>query len=131
MDYLEFKQARCKDCYKCLRECTVKAIDVKDHQAKIILDRCILCGHCTTVCPQNAKVVHSEMHDVKRLLAGSDKVIASVAPSFVSSFNIQDFNIFKIALGKLGFNEAQETSVAANEVTNTYRQQLEIGRAHV
>ena len=127
MDYLEFKQARCKDCYKCLRECPVKAIDVKDHQAKIILDRCILCGHCTTVCPQNAKVVHSEMHDVKRLLAGSDKVIASVAPSFVSSFNIQDFNIFKIALGKLGFNEAQETSVAANEVTNTYRQQLESG----
>ena len=42
--YLEFRNARCKDCYKCLRECPVKAIDVKGHQAEIIEDRCILCA---------------------------------------------------------------------------------------
>ena len=55
---LDFKDARCKDCYKCLRECPVKAIKVVDHHAKIIESRCILCGHCTKVCPQNAKSVH-------------------------------------------------------------------------
>ena len=48
--YLEFRNARCKDCYKCLRECPVKAIDFKGHQAEIIEDRCILCGHCTLAC---------------------------------------------------------------------------------
>ena len=32
--YLEFRNARCKDCYKCLRECPVKAIDFKGHQAE-------------------------------------------------------------------------------------------------
>jgi Fe-S-cluster-containing hydrogenase component 2 len=57
----------------------VKAIDFKGHLAEIIEDRCILCGHCTLACPQNAKIVHSELEEVKQLLAGTDKVIASVA----------------------------------------------------
>ena len=72
--YLDFKDARCKDCYKCLRECPVKAIKVVDHHAKIIDSRCILCGHCTEVCPQNAKSVHSERQEVERLLAGGSVI---------------------------------------------------------
>ena len=75
IQYLEFKDARCKDCYKCLRECPVKAIKVVDHHAKIIESRCILCGHCTKVCPQNAKSVHSERAEVEKLLA-EGKVVA-------------------------------------------------------
>lgn len=122
--YLEFKKAKCKDCYKCLRECPVKAIDVRDHQAKIIEDRCILCGHCTNICPQNAKVVHSEIDDVKQLLSGSQPVIASVAPSFISSFHLQNFTTMKIALAKLGFADAEETAVGAEIVTERYRQQM-------
>jgi len=80
----------------------VKAIDFKGHQAEIIEDRCILCGHCTLACPQNAKIVHSELEEVKQLLAGTDKVIASVAPSFISSFGLTDFGVMKLALAKLG-----------------------------
>ena len=124
--YLDFKDARCKDCYKCLRECPVKAIKVVDHHAKIIESRCILCGHCTEVCPQNAKSVHTEREEVEKLLAGG-KVIASVAPSFVSSFNLQDFTVMKLALGRLGFADAEETSVGAREVTAQYRKLLEGG----
>ncbi len=59
LNYLEFKNAECKDCYKCLRECPVKAIEVINHQAQIIAGRCILCGKCTEVCPQNAKRGHT------------------------------------------------------------------------
>ena len=58
MFYLDFLKANCKNCYKCLRSCPVKAIDMRNNQAKIIEDRCILCGNCTRVCPQNAKAVH-------------------------------------------------------------------------
>lgn len=126
-EYLEFKDARCRDCYKCLRECSVKAIDVKNHQAKIIEDRCILCGRCTLVCPQNAKIVHSEMNEVKKLLQSDSRVVASVAPSFISSFGVQDFSTLKIALGKLGFNDAEETAVGANAVTKAYQQLMETG----
>ncbi len=127
ISYLDFKDARCKDCYKCLRECPVKAIKVVDHHAKIIESRCILCGHCTKVCPQNAKSVHTERAEVEKLLK-SGKVIASVAPSFVSSFDLQDFNVMKLALGRLGFADAEETSVGAREVTAQYKKLLEGGK---
>ncbi len=125
--YLEFRNARCKDCYKCLRECPVKAIDFKGHQAEIIEDRCILCGHCTLACPQNAKVVHSELAEVKQLLSGEGKVIASVAPSFISSFGLTDFGVMKLALAKLGFADAEETAVGAQAVTKEYARLLRTG----
>ncbi len=126
IQYLDFKDARCKDCYKCLRECPVKAIRVVDHHAKIIESRCILCGHCTAVCPQNAKSVHTERQEVEQLLKGGN-VIASVAPSFVSSFDLQDFGVMKLALGRLGFADAEETSIGAREVTSQYKKLLEGG----
>lgn len=127
MQYLDFTGSRCRDCYKCLRECPVKAIKFVDHEARIISDRCILCGKCTVVCPQNAKRVHSEIGDVEALLASGKPVIASVAPSFVSAFGVKDFAVLGIALGKLGFKMAEETAVGANIVTAEYEKLLETG----
>ena len=127
MQYLDFTGSRCRDCYKCLRECPVKAIKFVDHEARIITDRCILCGKCTVVCPQNAKRVHSEIDDVEALLASGKPVIASVAPSFVSAFGVKDFAVMGIALGKLGFKMAEETAVGANIVTAEYEKLLETG----
>lgn len=127
MQYLDFTGSRCRDCYKCLRECPVKAIKFVDHEARIITDRCILCGKCTVVCPQNAKRVHSEIGDVEALLASGKPVIASVAPSFVSAFGVKDFAVMGIALGKLGFKMAEETAVGANIVTAEYEKLLETG----
>ena len=124
-DYLEFRNAKCKDCYKCLRECPVKAIEVKNHQARIIESRCILCGRCTLICPQNAKIVHSSLSEVKQILDSGAKVIASVAPSFLSSFGLKDFNVFRIALAKLGFFDAEETAYGAELVTQKYKTLLE------
>ena len=127
MQYLDFTGSRCRDCYKCLRECPVKAIKFVDHEARIIEDRCILCGKCTVVCPQNAKRVHSEIAEVEALLASGKPVIASVAPSFVSAFGVKDFSAIGIALGKLGFKMAEETAVGANIVTAEYEKLLETG----
>ena len=127
-EYLEFRNVKCKDCYKCLRECPVKAIEVKNHQARIIESRCILCGHCTLICPQNAKVVHSSLDEVKQILSSGVKVIASVAPSFLSSFGLKDFNAFKIALAKIGFYDAEETAYGAELVTQQYKSLLESGQ---
>ena len=124
-DYLEFKNAKCKDCYKCLRECPVKAIEVKNHQARIIESRCILCGHCTLICPQNAKIVHSSLNEINQILNSGAKVVASVAPSFLSSFGLKDFNVFKIALAKVGFFDAEETAYGAELVTQQYKTLLE------
>lgn len=125
MEYLDFKQAKCKDCFKCLRECPVKAIKYENHQAKIIESKCILCGRCTIVCPQNAKSVHSERENVMTLLKGNKMVIASVAPSFVGSFDVSDFASMSRALQELGFTFAEETAVGALAVTEEYAKLLE------
>ena len=125
--YLDFKNAKCKDCFKCLRECPVKAIRYENHQAKIIDSRCILCGKCTLVCPQNAKQVHSEAEDVLALLASGKRVVASLAPSFVSSFGVQDFDVMAEALSELGFAETEETAIGAKAVTEEYARLLKTG----
>jgi PAS domain S-box-containing protein len=127
MEYLDFKTARCKDCFKCLRECPVKAIKFEGHQAKIMEEKCILCGRCTEVCPQNAKKVHSELQKVEQILAGDKKVFASLAPSFVSSFEIQSFALMREALLRLGFFEVEETAAGAKAVTEEYAKFLRSG----
>ena len=112
LKYLDFKEAKCKNCYKCLKNCPVKAIKIEDNQAKVIEDRCILCGNCTLICPQNAKNVHSELEEVKALLK-NNKVIASVAPSFISNFELNNFETINEALKEVGFFFAEETARGA------------------
>ncbi|MDR1215562.1 MAG: 4Fe-4S binding protein [Treponema sp.] len=125
MEYLDFKTARCKDCFKCLRECPVKAIKIENHQAHIVEERCILCGTCTSVCPQNAKKVNSEMAKTEAILSAGGQVIASVAPSFVSSFGVQNFSTLRLAVTQLGFTRAEETAVGARAVSAAYARILE------
>lgn len=124
LKYLDFKEAKCKNCYKCLKECPVKAINILDNQATIIEDRCILCGRCTLICPQDAKKVHSELDEIKELLK-SNKVIASVAPSFVSNFNLKHFETINEALKKIGFAFAEETARGAKVVSDKYEEILQ------
>ena len=126
-EYLELKTVQCKDCYRCVRECPVKAIEVKSHHAQIIEEHCILCGHCTMVCPQNAKIVHSELPHVREMLAQKEKVAATVAPSFISSLKLEDFSTLRIALAKLGFAIAEETAVGAQAVVEEYKRVLAKG----
>ncbi len=86
MGILQFKKANCKNCYKCVRNCPVKAIRVVNQQAQILEEDCILCGRCTVVCPQNAKEDTSSLPDIQRLLAQGREVVAAVAPSFTAYF---------------------------------------------
>lgn len=128
MLFLDFQKANCKNCYKCLRSCPVKAIDARDGQAKIIESRCILCGHCTMVCPQNAKSVHSDAQNIYRLLQKSKRPIATVAPAFVASFGLCSFEPFREALISLGFADAFETAEGAAAVTAEYKKLLASGK---
>lgn len=118
-EILRFKKANCKNCFKCLRECPVKAIDYKDGQAEIKRDECLICGHCLTVCPQNAKIVRNDVDSVKSFISSGRRVVASVAPSFAAAFNC-GIDTFSAALKKLGFFGAFETSAGAVSVTREY-----------
>jgi len=103
MFYLDFQKADCKNCYKCLRECPVKAIKVINHQAQIIESRCILCGKCTSVCPQNAKEITDETEKAKVLIMSGAPVYVSVAPSFIANYNGADIEALDRAVKRLGF----------------------------
>ena len=60
--------AECQDCYKCVRNCPVKAIQVQSGHAKVISERCIACGKCVEVCPAKAKQFRNDTAKVKNLL---------------------------------------------------------------
>ncbi len=120
MGVIQFKEANCKNCYKCIRSCPVKAIAFQDDQAKIIEEACTLCGNCLLVCPQNAKTVISDMEKVKGFLSKNEKVYVSLAPSFVSAFRVNDERVVFQALKKLGFTHVEETAAGASFVSTEY-----------
>ena len=127
MAIIQLKEANCKNCYKCIRECPVKAISFKEEQAQVIEKECILCGKCILACPQNAKEVVSDIDKVKGLLKKKDKVYVSLAPSFASFFKGLDLNSLSSALKKLGFHHVEETAVGAAKVSAEYEKLLREG----
>lgn len=126
MKYISFESKNCKDCYSCLRNCPVKTIKFVNNKATILDENCILCGRCVNVCPQDAKRVISDINEVLKLLNDSTlKVALSVAPSFISSFDVKSFASFKNACLKLGFDIVEETAIGAAVVTNEYEKIFE------
>ena len=125
MDCLTLKKSNCKNCYKCIRHCPVKAIRFSGNQAHIIGNECILCGHCFVVCPQNAKEIASEVEKVKVLIHSGEPVYVSLAPSFVANYEGVGIGAMREALQKLGFADVEETAIGATMVKNEYERMIE------
>lgn len=120
MGLISIATANCKNCYRCLRYCPVKAISIKNHQARIEEKLCINCGACISQCPQNAKRVKSSIPEVKDLLLSGHRVIASIAPSYGAAFPIP-FRELAQSLQAKGFFLVEETAVGAERVAEEYR----------
>ncbi len=108
--------ARCRDCYRCVRTCPVKAVRVRDGQAQVVHELCIACANCVRACPQQAKVSRDDRPAVQAALQAGRPVIASVAPSAPAYFEIATFNQIEDALRQLGFAAAEETAFGAEMV---------------
>ena len=121
---LTLKKSNCKNCYKCIRHCPVKAIRFSGNQAYIIGNECILCGQCFVVCPQNAKEISSELEKVKVFIQSGVPVVVSLAPSFVANYDGAGINAMRKALTKLGFFDVEETALGATVVKNEYERML-------
>ena len=121
MNVLEVHDASCKDCHRCLRECSVKAIAFEDDQAKIIDEKCIYCGKCVNVCPQDAKVPRSELELFSDYLQSEKKVAVTLAPSFAAAFNLDSAYRIVGALKDIGVDIVAETSQAAEYVASEYQ----------
>ena len=114
----------CEDCYKCLRNCPVKAIKVEGGAATVIPELCICCGHCVEVCPSGAKRVRDDLGRAKQLLASRQHVYVSLAPSFVSEFRDVRPEQMVAALRKLGCTGVSETALGAQQVSAAVGQLL-------
>ena len=124
-DCLTLKKSNCKNCYKCIRHCPVKAIRFSGNQAHIIGNECILCGHCFVVCPQNAKEIVDGTEKAKLFLQDPTiPVIVSLAPSFVANYDGAGIDSMRSALKKLGFYDVEETAIGATIVKTEYERML-------
>lgn len=124
-EIITLNRNNCKNCYKCIRNCSVKSIKFSGNQASIVKNECILCGHCYVVCPQNAKEIVSDMEKVKMLLQSSEKVVVSLAPSFIANYNGVSIKTMKNALTGLGFYDVEETAIGAQIVKTEYEEYIE------
>ncbi len=116
------KSAECQDCYKCVRRCPAKAVRVKNGSASVIPELCVSCGECVLVCPVKAKTVRNDVPFVRRLVS-EQRVVASLAPSWVSCYPGVSKEAMESALKKLGFDFVRETADGAEIVS---RQTVEI-----
>lgn len=128
MNVIGFKEAKCKNCYKCVRTCEVKAIQVNNEQAQIMNDMCILCGHCLEACPQNAKTFISDLEKVKDYIADGYKTVISIAPSYAGIMKYHSPGQIVTALKKLGFYQVRETAEGAVYVTHEYERLIKEGK---
>ncbi len=113
------ERTECQDCFKCIRECPVKAIKVENACAAVIPEFCVLCGHCVEVCPNGAKHVRDDLEQARKLLKDKEKVFVSLAPSFISEFPGVSASSIIRALKKLGFHGVSETALGAERVSGS------------
>ena len=128
MNIINFAANKCKHCYKCVRTCEVKAIMVKNEQAEIMPDKCVLCGHCLQACPQTAKTLISDLDTVKGFIRDGIPTVVSVAPSYMGLLKYKTIGQVNAALKKLGFSQVRETSEGAAYVTGEYAKLLQEGK---
>lgn len=117
--------AKCRDCYKCIRYCPVKAIGMNDDQAWVVEEKCVLCGKCVTICPQKAKSTNSYIDEFKDLLNSNEKIAVSLAPSYLA---VTDYSKpWKLVAGlkKVGVELIEETAIAAEMVSSAYKKVCE------
>ena len=122
MRIIDFKSTKCRHCYKCVRNCEIKAISVLGGKAEIMEDHCILCGRCLAVCPQEAKITTSELGRVKEMIRRGERVAVQLAPSYLGLLPFNSIGQIRSALRKLGFEEVFETAEGAAAVTDAYLQ---------
>ena len=128
---LKTADSNCKNCYKCIRNCPIKALRMTDEQAHIIRDECILCGECYTICPQNAKQIRNDTYKVKEYIDAGREVIISLAPSYAAwyrGFTIADI---EAAAKKIGFSACSETAKGALVVKREYEKLVEERKTNV
>jgi iron only hydrogenase large subunit-like protein len=117
------ERTQCRDCYKCVRHCPVKAIRVQESSATIDHDLCIFCGRCVSVCPAGAKKIRNDVPRAIQLLKLKREVYVSLAPSLPVCSGLSEKELIRDLLS-LGFSGVSETALGAQAVAEEQRRLL-------
>lgn len=124
--YIRLEQAHCHSCLRCVRACPTNAMTYLRNQPTIVEEECILCGHCYSVCPHDAKAICSDLGQVKLWLSRGDKVMISAAPSFTAVW--PQFASLANILENRGFAGVRETAEGAKVVTRAFKNLIDEGK---
>jgi len=128
---IRLSQVNCRDCYKCIRNCLLKAIKYSDGHAKIIERECIQCGECLVTCPRHGVLDRSDLEKVKEQIRAGRRVVASISPAFIADFDVGSIEDMRETLAQLGFADAQETAIGAEIVSREYERIMASGETEV
>ena len=128
-------QDKCIKCGRCFNQCPYHAISKIERpcaaacgmdaigsdelgRAKIDYDKCVSCGMCLVNCPFGAISDKSQIFQLIQAIKRGDKVVAAVAPAFVSQFgeNVTSSQM-REAMRQVGFHKVIEVAVGADMCT--------------
>ena len=103
----------------CAKACGVDAIGSDElGRAKIDYDKCVSCGMCLVNCPFGAISDKSQIFQLIQAIKRGDKVVAAVAPAFVSQFGEKvTSSQMREAMRQVGFHKVIEVAVGADMCT--------------
>ena len=88
---------KCIGCRKCVKDCLLYNIYIKDEKAYIKSQKCIKCGHCVAVCPVNAVSISGyieEPIDIKNMKRINSQELLN---SIISRRSIRQFKDMKVS----------------------------------
>lgn len=119
-EIMHLKDANCKNCYKCVRACPVKAIRILDEHAEIDDARCIYCGKCYMVCPQDARDLVGDLDRVKAMADNGERLYFSVSSALSVYFPQANLKRLAVVLRKLGAERVEETGEGTGRMLQEY-----------
>ncbi len=131
VEAIRLGQKNCRDCYKCIRNCLLKAIRYSDGHAEIIPEECIQCGECVVTCPRHGTIAWNDTNDVIRQIRAGRRVVASVSPAFIADLDVGSIEDLRQTLVQLGFCDAEETAIGAEIVSREYERIMASGETEV
>lgn len=118
MKLFNFVAKNCINCYKCVRNCHVKAMRVNQGKIEIDEDKCIACGQCFVVCPKNAHNAENDVELVSDALKLAGTKVAVIDSAYLGIY--ENPGQFISALKKLGFDSVQEIAAGAEAIKDEY-----------
>ena len=111
----------CRDCYKCLRACPLKAVRIREGHAEVAQERCVYDGRCIPVCPQGAMYARDSLEQTKELLSANGRTAASVSPIAALAFGgAEGIAGLERALRGMGFAGMELSSKAGPFLAGAY-----------